>query len=217
MVRSGGPATILIVEDECIIAMELQVRLEGFGYNVPVIVSTGEEAVGQATVSCPDLVLMDITLKGDMDGVEAADIIREKCGVPVVFLTANADEQTMQRAKITGPFGYLFKPFEERMLYATIEMALYKASAQKQLHAYSKELEKGVQERDRLIFDLKEALDKVKVLSGLLPICAYCKQIRDDAGYWSQIESYISRHSDAEFSHGICPDCVKKHFPDFGV
>lgn len=73
------------------------------------------------------------------------------------------------------------------------------------------------EERERYIGQLEKALDDVKVLSGLLPICAYCKKIRDDKGYWQQIEEYISTHSDADFSHSICPDCIKKHFPGYNV
>ena len=71
------------------------------------------------------------------------------------------------------------------------------------------------EERERLIAELKKALSDVKALSGLLPICASCKRIRDDKGYWNQIESYIKDHSEAEFSHGICPDCVEKLYPEF--
>ena len=77
------------------------------------------------------------------------------------------------------------------------------------------ERKRAEEERERLIGELKEALAKVKTLSGLIPICASCKKIRDDRGYWNQIESYIHEHSDADFSHGICPDCMKKLYPDF--
>ena len=72
-------------------------------------------------------------------------------------------------------------------------------------------------ERERLVLELKDALTQVKRLSGLLPICSYCKRIRDDKGYWKQIESYIHEHSEAEFSHGICQDCLKKHYPDYDI
>ncbi len=73
------------------------------------------------------------------------------------------------------------------------------------------------QEREALIAELKGALAQVKKLSGLLPICSHCKKIRDDKGYWNQIESYIYEHSEADFSHGICPECAKKHYPDFDI
>jgi hypothetical protein len=80
-----------------------------------------------------------------------------------------------------------------------------------------KERMKAQSEKDQLILQLKDALSKVKVLTGLLPICAICKKIRDDTGYWNQLEAFIGEHSDAEFSHGICPDCAKTHYPDFNL
>lgn len=129
------PAQILVVEDEQIVAMDIQQTLVSLGYDVPITVATGEAAVEQARQRRPDLVLMDIRLGGEMDGVEAAGRIRE-LGLPVIFLTAHADPATLARAKITEPFGYVLKPFEERDLHTTIEMALYKhATEQKLLEA----------------------------------------------------------------------------------
>jgi signal transduction histidine kinase len=141
-------AKILIVEDESITALDLQARLRGLGYRVPRFVATGEEAIVQAEEIQPHLVLMDIRLKGDMDGIETAELIRQRLDIPVVYLTAYTDGDTLQRAKITEPFGYLLKPFEERELYTTIEMALYKHQAdralresERQLRLYAKRLE----------------------------------------------------------------------------
>jgi diguanylate cyclase (GGDEF)-like protein/PAS domain S-box-containing protein len=124
---------ILVVEDESIVAMDIQDRLESLGYDVPATVATGERAVEKAGTLRPDLVLMDIQLQGDMDGVQAADEIRRRFGIPVVFLTANADDATIQRAKVTEPFGYIIKPFEERELHTTISMALYKHQADRKM------------------------------------------------------------------------------------
>ena len=109
-------ARILVVEDESIVALDIQCRLESLGYEVPATVASGEQAVEQADALRPDLVLMDIQLQGRMDGVEAADQIRQRFGILVIYLTANADHPTVQRAKVTEPFGYLIKPFEEREL-----------------------------------------------------------------------------------------------------
>ena len=119
-------AKILVVEDERIVANDLRMRLEKLDYSVPGIASSGEEAIQLAGEHRPDLVMMDITLKGEIDGVEAADSIHHQFGIPVVYLTAHADEFTLQRAKLTSPLGYILKPFEERELHATVEMALYK-------------------------------------------------------------------------------------------
>jgi len=116
---------ILIVEDEAIVAMDIRVSLRNLGY-VPSVVSSGEEAIQKTEKSHPDLVLMDIMLKGEMDGVEAAGEIRSRFNIPVVYLTAYSDQDTLKRAKITEPFGYLLKPFQERDLLVTIEMVLHK-------------------------------------------------------------------------------------------
>jgi len=120
--------TILIVEDEGIVAIDIRNTLERLGYGVGSVVSYGEEAVTRAAETMPDLVLMDIMLKGHMDGIEAADLIRQRLDIPVVYLTAHADKSTLERARVTEPFGYVMKPFQERELYTTIEMALYKHS-----------------------------------------------------------------------------------------
>ncbi len=115
---------ILIVEDESIVAMEIEDRLKGLGYGVAGVVSSGEEAIRKAEETRPSLVLMDIRLKGDTDGIEAAQQIRDRFDIPVVYLTAYADEDTLRRAKITGSSGYLTKPFEEAELYSAIETCL---------------------------------------------------------------------------------------------
>ena len=126
---------ILVVEDEVIVAQDLKATLEKLGYAVPGVVSTGEDAIDKAGRLRPDLVLMDIVLKGDMDGIQTARHIRKGLEIPVVYLTAYADDATLERAKITEPFGYLIKPFEERELRTSIEMALYKHRMEKKLVA----------------------------------------------------------------------------------
>jgi PAS domain S-box-containing protein len=124
---------ILIVEDEGIIARDIRQQLGELGYEVAGDTPTGEEAVVLAAQLKPDLVLMDIHLAGAMDGIEAAQTIRRESGTPVVFLTAFAGAETLERAKLTEPFGYIIKPFDERYLHTAIEMALYKHRAETQL------------------------------------------------------------------------------------
>ena len=119
-------ASILVVEDEQIVAKDIAARLQRRGYLVVGIASTAQEAIEGAGTHLPDLVLMDIMLKGDVDGIAAADQIRDLYDIPVVYLTAFADDQTLARAKVTDAFGYILKPFEERELTITIDMALYK-------------------------------------------------------------------------------------------
>ncbi|WP_088890823.1 hybrid sensor histidine kinase/response regulator [Leptolyngbya ohadii] len=115
---------ILVVEDERIVARDIEKRLKKLGYVVPASVASGEDAIQKVAELRPELVLMDIRLKGQMDGVEAAEKIRSDFDTPVVYLTAYADEVTLQRAKATEPFGYIVKPFDERDLHVAIEVAL---------------------------------------------------------------------------------------------
>jgi signal transduction histidine kinase len=121
-------ASILIVEDSFIVAKHLQQTLEGEGYYVVGTESSGEQALKTIEKRSPDLVLMDIMLTGQLDGVETSRIIKSKFGLPVIYITALSDKETIQRAKITEPFGFITKPFEDRELFTTIEMALYKHS-----------------------------------------------------------------------------------------
>lgn len=117
---------ILVVEDEAIVAEAIAESLTKQSYNVVGIVTNGEEAIEKAAQTQPDLVLMDIVLEGDMDGIAAAEKIRNSFHIPTVFLTAYADEETLKRAKLTDPFGYIIKPFQQKDLYVTIEIALHR-------------------------------------------------------------------------------------------
>ncbi len=191
---------IMIVEDEGIVALQIKTVLEQRGYEVVDTVPSGEEALARIGEAQPDLILMDMKLQGAMDGVEAADLIRKQHDVPVIFLTAHSDDKTVARAREATPYGYLLKPFNAQELYITAEITLHK-------HRIDREKEK-------LTRELKAALEKVKLLSGLLPICFNCKRIRNDKGYWIQIEQYISEHSEAEFSHGLCPQCIRELYPE---
>lgn len=319
----GKIPRILIVEDDPVIARALSQRLKNLGYEVCGIASTGAGAVELAGKDSPDLVLMDVRLEGGMEGTEAAASIRSFFNVPIVFVTAHADDQVLESAKKADPFGYLIKPYTETALRTTIEMSLYKARAEKALVQANKEWEstfdavsdlimildnehrivrankatldklgttaqnligrfcfqtvhgldappptcphsrlladgkvhrvefaeerlggvfevsvspcrdaqgrlwgsvhvahditerkRAEEEREKLIVQLQQALAQVKQLSGFLPICASCKKIRDDQGYWRQVEEYIREHSEAEFSHSICPDCAKRLYPE---
>ncbi|MEW6492882.1 MAG: response regulator, partial [Cyanobacteriota bacterium] len=108
--------TVLVVEDEWVTARDIKTSLEKLDYVVLAILATGEEAIQKAIELQPDLVLMDIILQGKIDGIEAAEQIQALCNIPVVFLTAYSDSETLQRASITHPFGYLVKPFEDNVL-----------------------------------------------------------------------------------------------------
>lgn len=316
---------VLLVEDEAIIAAALSLNLRAIGHEVVAQVSRGEVAIEKALTLKPDIILMDIMLEGQMDGIEAAQGIRQHSDIPIIYITAFSDLSTIERAKLADPLGYIVKPAEERDLFLSIELAMYRHRMERKLkeseawlsttlqgiadgvvavddaglikllnpiaeamtgHAPTnaagihlddvlklkntdtglflklsmlKELkepsaddkslvvvardgketpvhfrvsplvsEKGQwagtvvvlydvterrraeAERERLIVELQEALANVKTLRGLLPICAWCKKIRNDKGYWDQTEEYVRQHTYADFTHSICPECYEK-------
>jgi PAS domain S-box-containing protein len=128
-----GTKKILVVEDERIVAIDIQQRLQGMGYTVSAIASSGSEAIRKAEEHRPDLVLMDIVIKGKMDGIETAGEMIRRFDLPVVYITAYSDDETLRRAKISGPFGYIIKPFDDRQLQVNIEMAVHKYASDKAL------------------------------------------------------------------------------------
>jgi CheY-like chemotaxis protein len=193
-------ARILIVEDEGIVALQVRTTLEQHGFIVTDTCASGAEAIASAAASPPDLVLMDMKLQGPLDGIATAAAIQKSAHVPVVYLTAHSEDSVVDRAKSTGPYGYLLKPFNPQELCVTVDVALYKHQLD--------------EEKRLLNQQLAEALAKVRVLSGFLPTCASCKKIRDDSGQWSPMEVYIREHSEAEFSHGLCPECARRLYPD---
>lgn len=141
-----GDFNILVVEDERITAKDIKKSLEKVGYNVPAMVTTGEDAVKFCEENKPDLVLMDIKLEGEVDGIEAAETIISKFSVPIIYLTSYSDKGTVERAKTTHPsafilkepFGFLHKPFEENELYAAIDIILYRNCEESQLKSHDK-------------------------------------------------------------------------------
>ena len=149
-----------------------------------------------------DLVLLDLGLP-DSQGIAGVKNLCERFGrLPIIVFTGLSDEQLGTQAVHEGAQDYLIKGQTNGSL---LVKAIRYAMERKQLE----------NEKEHLIRELQESLAKVKRLSGLLPICASCKKIRDDKGYWNQVETYLSEHSDAKFSHGICPECGKKLYPEF--
>ena len=147
-------AKIMIVEDEFIILEEMKSILENLGYDVTATTASAEKAIDLLNHKEPDLVLMDIRLKGKMDGIEAAQIIRSQYEIPVVFSTAYLDQERIERAKITMPFGYVLKPIQERDLKVTLEMALYVAKVK----AERKKAEEELKFRSQLLDAVEQAV-----------------------------------------------------------
>jgi PAS domain S-box-containing protein len=168
-------AQILVVEDESTIAITIQDILKSFGYAVPAIARSGEEAVQKVAEIHPDLVLMDIRLEGSMDGVEAAGKIRSDFNIPVVYLTAHIDDNTVQRAAITGPFGYILKPFESRELHIAIELALYKHN-----------METKVEESERLLSTILKNIGDAVISTDINGCITFMNQVAEKLICYSQ-------------------------------
>ena len=157
---------ILIVEDESIIGEDIKNSLNGLNYEVSEVVASGEEALKQVKENKPDLVLMDMKLQGKMEGIEASRLIRSRFNIPVVFLTAHADEKTLERAKKTDPFGYIIKPFDDRELCKTVEMALHKH----QLETKLKESEEWLSTTLKSIGDAVITTDNKGLITFMNPV-----------------------------------------------
>ncbi|MBT6515938.1 MAG: response regulator [Crocinitomicaceae bacterium] len=162
-------ATVLVVEDESIVSKDIQYSLKKLGYEVVGSSATGAKAIELALDLKPNVVLMDIMLKGDINGIEASAEIKKSLNIPIIFLTAYADENTLEKAKITEPYAYILKPFKEIDLHTSIEMALYK---------HGKEME-VIKERDFLynIVENKESNEFIFVKSNSKLIKLYNKDI----------------------------------------
>lgn len=193
--------TVLIVDDNPTNLAILIETLSQKGLNVS-IAKTGEQALKNVTRIGPDIILMDVLMPG-IDGFETCSALKERDetrDIPVVFMTALGNTEDIVRGFEVGGVDYIIKPIRVEEVLARVETQLALRTMQKQLQ------EKNAQ--------LEEALANIKTLKGLLPICANCKKIRDDQGYWNQLESYIEKHSDASFSHGLCPDCMEALYGD---
>jgi len=156
-------AKILIVEDEAIIAMEVESQLQSLGYEVTSIVDTGEKAIKKAKEDKPDIILMDIRIKGEMDGIDTAEAIRSQFGIPVIFSTAYLDEDRIDRAKITMPFGYVLKPIQERDLKVTLEMALYVSKVDDKRRRVEEELAKTNEDLRTHQFELETQNEELRI------------------------------------------------------
>lgn len=198
--NASEPIRVLVAEDDYLVGEMVRSLLEREGYEVVGEASGGDEAVKLTQEVGPDVVIMDIEMPGG-NGLDACGRIQEICPTPVVILTAYGDEELLHRAGQMGAGAYLIKPPRERDLDRAITIAMARFDDLRKLR--------------RLNEQLQQALREVRTLSGLLPICASCKKIRDDEGYWHDVEEYISSHSDTEFSHGICPDCSKRLYPTY--
>jgi len=197
------PVRILYMEDDPGTARLFQRRLERAGYVVD-IACNGEEGLAKYEEGTYDLVAVDQS----MPILSGLEVIRTLASLgplpPLIVITGSSDARSAVEAMKLGASDYIVKDVDGeylQLLPPVIEQVLHQRGL--------------VEERERLIAELRKALAEVKALSGLLPICAACKKVRTDKGYWESIEVYIRDHSEADFTHSICPECSEKLYGDF--
>ncbi len=194
--------TILVIDDDPTNLQILFDYLKEAGFKT-LLATGGNRAIRQLEQSRPDLILLDVMMPG-LDGFETCRRLKANEAtkeIPVIFMTALSDIESKVKGFEVGIVDYVTKPFQQEEILARVTAHITICNQQKLLKAHNAELQK--------------ALAKVKLLSGLLPICASCKKIRDDKDCWHDVAVYVRDHSEAEFSHGICPDCMKELYPDF--
>jgi phosphoserine phosphatase RsbU/P len=197
--NEAGEMRILIAEDDDVTRLHLESILRKWGYEVVVTTNGGEAWQVLKTGDAPNLAILDWMMP-EMDGVEVCRKARESkvaAATYVLLLTMRDHRDDMVQGLQAGADDYVTKPFDQEELRARLQVGARVAA-----------LQKNLTER---VHQLEEALANVKQLRGLLPICSYCKKIRNDGNYWQQVEAYIEEHSGAQFSHGICPECYAQY------
>ena len=190
---------ILIAEDDVISRFLLETTLTGWGHEVVVKID-GSEALDALQVADPPPIAILDWMMPVFDGDEVCRKLRASTvskSIYIIMLTAKGEKRDMLEGLAAGADDYLTKPFDSEQLKARVGVGIRMVEIQQVLHKKVRELE--------------DALLQVKQLQGILPICSYCKQVRDDQNYWQQVETYVSNHSEAQFSHSICPDCYQKN------
>ena len=194
---------ILIAEDDITSRSLLKVLLTKRGHEVVATENGAEAWQAMQQPDAPPLAILD-WLMPEMDGIDVCRRVRalETDRPPyIIMLTTKGEKTDIVAGLEAGADDYLPTPYDSGELHARIDVGRRLIDMQTILVGK--------------IEELREALDHIKTLQGILPICSFCKKIRDDQGYWSQVEGYISKHTDAQFSQGICPECLKQHYPEF--
>ncbi|MCB2183100.1 MAG: response regulator [Desulfobulbaceae bacterium] len=197
--RTKEHVRILVAEDNIVTRETIKRSLQEIGFELVGMAATGLDAVNLALSLRPDVILMDIEMP-ELNGLEATLQIRQKFSVPVVVLTSHEGEDFVEKASKVGVSAYLIKPLKTKDIERAIIMAMARHDDMMKCWRLNRELE--------------QALKEIKTLRGILPLCSYCKKIRDDKGYWEQVDVYIRKYSGADVSHSLCPDCRNKYYPD---
>ncbi|HOU13945.1 MAG TPA: response regulator [Anaerolineae bacterium] len=217
------PVRVLVVDDNAELRATMRAILGALGHAVAGEAENGARAIALTQRLKPDIIVMDVSMPG-MDGITAARQIQVVQPTPVILLTAMDTPELVEQARDAGVVAYLVKPPEASELQRVITITLARSRESDELRRLNAELRRLNQELNRVNAELEKrnqqlqrALKTIKTLSGLVPICAWCgKKIQDDDGQWTSIEHYIEKHSDAEFTHGICPECLAKFKKELG-
>lgn len=194
-----SPVRVLVAEDNKVVSLMIQNSLDKLGHELAGVAESGREAVRMALSLEPDVILMDIEMP-ELNGLDATWEIQHRKSVPVVVLTAYEDDKLIEKAGQVGVSAYLLKPPRTKEIERAIIMAMARHDDLMECWRLNRELEKAVAE--------------IKTLRGILPLCSFCKRIRDAKGEWQKVDVYISRNSEAAVSHSVCPDCTKIHYPE---
>ncbi len=206
---------IVLVDDNADNLRLLSNMLKTAGYEVRPT-NSGEMALSAIYAKPPILILLDIMMPG-MDGFQVCRDLKSKKAtqdIPVIFISAMDDLNEKVKAFNMGCVDYITKPFQEEEVMARVKTHLKMEALKKGLEEKNHSLEVEISKREKLVLELQEALDNIKMLRSLLPICSNCKKIKNDNGSWEIIESYIQKHTDTSFTHGICPDCCEELYGD---
>ena len=210
---------ILIVDDTPANLRLLSQILSGRGYKVRAAID-GAHTLIAVQAAPPDLILLDIRMP-KMDGYEVCRRLKadeRTADIPVLFISALGETEDKVKAFAAGGVDYVTKPFQTKEVLARVETHLALRRLHHQLQAANTELARRLEELKTRNEELQTALSTIKTLSGLVPICAWCsRKIQDDNGQWVRIETYLQAHSEAEFTHGMCPDCRQKSMDEIST
>lgn len=200
------PFSVLLVTDNPEILRLSSEILRKAGYTV-LEATTGKECLGSVNTNLPDLVVLDTTLP-DMTGNEVCRRIKNDERWEDIFVILASESRVSSERQAegldSGADAYIILPISNKEFLARVH-------AGERIKSAEDALREKEREQEELVVQLREALSEIKTLKGFIPICASCKKIRDDEGYWDQLEAYISKHTDAKFTHGLCPECVEKY------
>ena len=227
--ENRAKSTVLIVDDEPLSVEMLRLTLED-GFRT-LLATSGREALKIVAQESPDIILLDVVMPG-MDGYQVCQALKGdplQKEIPILFITCMDESECEIRGLELGAADYIVKPFNPGIVMLRLNnhlelkrqrdlLAFHTAELRRVNDGLAREIGERCrvqEEHERLIVELQAAAAKVRTLSGLLPICASCKKIRDDKGYWNQLESYICAHTDVEFSHGLCTECMQRLYPGY--